>query len=266
MPRKTAMVTGASSGIGAIYADRLAGRGFDLLTVARDRGRLEEQAARLAASHGVRVTPLPADLSGREGLEPVLTRLREDAEISMLVNCAGSGPKGPVLQSDATGLAAMVHLNVDVLHALTVEAAKAFAARGGGAIINIASVVALMPERFNATYVASKAFVLAFTQAMAEELKGQGTQIQAVLPGFTRTEIFERAGIDINVIPADMIMGAEEMVDAALAGFDRGELITIPSLADDGLWQALETARHALGPHLSLKHAAPRYGVSAEAL
>jgi len=97
-------------------------------------------------------------------------------------------------------------------------------------------------------------------------LKGQGTQIQAVLPGFTRTEIFERAGIDINVIPADMIMGAEEMVDAALAGFDRGELITIPSLADDGLWQALETARHALGPHLSLKHAAPRYGIPVEAV
>ena len=164
-----------------------------------------------------------------------------------------------MLASETAALDRMVHLNVEVLHSLTVTAAKIFANRGAGAIINIASVVALMPERFNPSYVASKAFVLALTQALSKELEPHHVQIQAVLPGFTRTELFDRAGIDINVIPQDMLMEASDMVDAALAGFDKGELITIPSLADVGLWEEMEKARVSLAPHLSLKQAAPRY-------
>ncbi len=158
----------------------------------------------------------------------------------------------------------MVQLSVDVLHSLTATAAHAFAHRRHGAIINIASVVALMPERFNATYVATKAFVLALTQALSAELGPHGIRMQAVLPGFTRTEIFDRAGIDISVIPAEMMMDAGEMVDAAPSGFDRGEVVTIPSLADGELWEQHERARHDLGPHLSLKHAAQRYQQSGE--
>lgn len=259
MTQGTALITGASSGIGAVYAEKLAGRGFDLAIVARDIDRLDSLSKRLSKDHGVAVTPLPADLSNSAGLEKVLAKLRGDTEIRLLVNCAGIGPKGAVLGSSVEDLSDIVSLNVDVLHALTVTAAKSFASRGEGAIINIASVVALMPERFNATYAASKAFVLALTQGLTVELEPQGVRIQAVLPGFTRTEIFDRAGIDIKVIPPEMMMEAAEMVEAALAGFDSGEVVTIPSLSDAGLWQKLEDSRVDLAPHLSLKHAAERY-------
>ncbi|MEY9829948.1 short-subunit dehydrogenase [Sinorhizobium fredii] len=259
MTQGTALITGASSGIGAVYAERLARRGHDLILVARDFDRLKSLANRLSSDHGVVVTPLIADLTSAADLERVVAKLREDAEISLLVNCAGIGPNGPLLASDPNGLSKMVQLNVDVLHSLTATAAHTFARRRNGAIINIASVVALMPERFNATYVATKAFVLALTQALSAELEPHGVRMQAVLPGFTRTEIFDRAGIDISAIPADMMMDAGEMVDAALAGFDRGEVVTIPSLVDSELWERHERTRRDLGPHLSLKHAAARY-------
>ena len=260
MTKGTALITGASSGIGAVYAEKLASRGFDLIIVARDFGRLSALSKRLSKDHGIAVTPLPADLSRPADLDKVLEKLRGDHSLSLLVNCAGIGPKGAVLSSDVKSLSDMVHLNVDVLHALTVTAAKAFAERGEGTIVNIASVVALMPERFNPTYVASKAFVLALTQALAVELKPKGVTIQAVLPGFTRTEIFDRAGLDVNVIPSEMMMEAGEMVEAALSGLDRGELVTIPSLAETALWDRFDAARGALAPYLSLQHAAARYG------
>ncbi|NRP74478.1 3-oxoacyl-[acyl-carrier-protein] reductase FabG [Ensifer psoraleae] len=259
MTQGTALITGASSGIGAVYAERLARRGHDLILVARDFDRLKSLANRLSGEHGAVVTPLIADLTSAADLERVVAKLRTDAGISLLVNCAGIGPNGPLLASDPNGLSKMVQLNVDVLHSLNATAANAFARRRNGAIINIASAVALMPERFNATYVATKAFVLALTQALSAELEPHGVRMQAVLPGFTRTEIFDRAGIDISVIPADMMMDAGEMVDAALAGFDRGEVVTIPSLADSELWEQHERTRRDLGPHLSLKHAAARY-------
>jgi short-subunit dehydrogenase len=261
MTMGTAIITGASSGIGAVYAERLAQRGYDLVAVARDRGRLAALAERLTTEHGIAVTPWPADLTRAGDREQVLMMLRDDDGFSLLVNCAGIGPKAPLLASERAGLESMLHLNVDVLHTLTVTAAQAFASRRRGAIINIASVVALMPERFNATYCASKAFVLAFTQAISAELNPYGVQVQAVLPGFTRTELFERAGVDIAAIPPEMIMEAGDMVDAALAGFDRGEVVTIPSLADVQLWSDLENARLALAPYLSLKQPAARYKV-----
>ncbi|WP_247887053.1 SDR family oxidoreductase [Azospirillum sp. SYSU D00513] len=259
MAKGTAIITGASSGIGAVYAERLARRGHDLVVVARDRDRLAALAQRLSGEHGVAVTPLPADLTRADDRERVLATLRDDGALSLLVNCAGIGPKGPVLGSEPAALEGMLHLNVDVLQALTVTAARAFAARRQGAIINIASVVALMPERFNGSYCASKAFVLTLTQALAVELEPHGVRMQAVLPGFTRTELFERAGIDIKAIPPEMVMDAGDMVDAALAGFDAGEVVTIPSLADVQLWNDLEKARITLAPHLSLKNPAARY-------
>jgi uncharacterized protein len=259
MTQSIAIVTGASSGIGSVYADRLAARGYDLIMVARDFERLRNAANRLTEKYAIATTPLPLDLSKRSDLDLLLARIRDDENIGLLVNSAGVGPSGNVLDSSEESLASMVHLNVDVLHALTVAAAKTFAAKGAGAIINIASVVALMPERFNGSYSAGKAFVLSLTQALDVELRPKGVQIQAVLPGFTRTEIFERAGVDSSVIPAGMMMDAGQMVDAALAGFDAGELVTIPSLGNQGLWKALDDARHELGPYLSLDRPAARY-------
>ena len=259
MTKSIAIVTGASSGIGSVYADRLAARGYDLIMVARDLERLRNAANHLTESYAVAITPLPLDLSKHSDLDILLKRIREDKNIELLVNSAGIGPSGSVLDSSEDVLGRVVHLNVDVLHALTVAAAKTFAAKGAGAIINIASVVALMPEHFNGSYAAGKAFVLSLTQALDVELRPKGVRIQAVLPGFTKTEIFERAGFDSSVIPAAMIMDAGQMVDAALSGLDAGELVTIPSLGNEGLWKALDDARHDLRPYLSLDRPAARY-------
>ena len=262
MSRPTAMITGASSGIGAVYADRLASRGYDLILVARDLERLRSTANALAAKYAIAATPFPADLRKPEDLQRVAARIQDDSAISFLVNSAGVAPAGIVLASSEADLRRMVFLSVDVLHALTVAAAKAFSSRGGGGIVNLASVVALMPEKFNGSYAAAKAFVLTLSQSLASELDSQGVRIQAVMPGFTRTEIFERAGVDSGGIPASMMMDAGQMVDAALAGFDMGEVVTIPSLDDDGLWTSLDQARHALAPHLSLDRPASRYAAT----
>lgn len=148
---------------------------------------------------------------------------------------------------------------------LAVEAARAFVARGHGTIINIASVLALTPERLNGGYSASKAFVLNLTQALQAETMAAGLRVQAVLSGATRTEIWDRSGTPLSRLPAEILMDVDEMVDAALSGLDQGETITIPSLEDPALWQAFSEARAALGPHLSRSRAARRYGTTPRA-
>lgn len=257
----TAIVTGASSGIGATYADRLAKRGYDLVLVARDAARLQALADRLAGETGVKVSVLPADLTDRSDVKIVEKRLREDADISLLVNNAGIGPKGTLVEDDIDYLETMIELNVVAANRLAVAAAQAFAERGRGAIINIASVVAYIPERFNGTYSATKAFVLNLTQAIHSEVAEKGVKVQAVMPGLTRTEIFERVGRSFDQMPPSMVMDVNDMV-AALAGFDQGELVTIPSLPDRGDLDAATAARFALGPNLSHNKPAPRYGVA----
>ncbi|ERO64680.1 SDR family NAD(P)-dependent oxidoreductase [Pseudomonas piscis] len=254
-----ALITGASSGIGAVYAERLAARGFDLLLVARDEERLHVAANTLQASHSVQVEVLKSDLTSRSDLLEVERRLRNDRDISLLLNNAGVAADGPLAAADLDQMEQMIQLNVVALTRLASAAAANFSAAGRGAIINIASVVALLPERFNATYSATKAYVLSLSQSLQAELKGTGVQVQAVLPGVTRTEIWQRAGFDVSVIPAEMVMDAGEMVDAALSGFDQGELITLPSLPDAGDWQAMVAARLALAPNLSRSSAAARY-------
>ena len=255
----TALVTGASSGIGAIYAQRLAARGFDLLLVARDQQRLEEAASKLSAEHGVQVEVLKADLTQKDDVLKIEQRLRSDSSISLLLNNAGVAADGLLGNADTDQLDQMIQLNVTAVTRLAAAAAASFAKAGRGTIINIASVVALFPERFNATYSASKAYVLSLTQSLNAELDGTGVKIQAVLPGVTRTEIWERSGIDASQIPADMVMEAGEMVDAALSGLGQGELITIPSLPDAADWDAFVAARHVLAPNLSKSKAAARY-------
>ena len=255
----TALVTGASSGIGAIYAERLAARGFDLLMVARDERRLEAVATKLRAEHGVQVEVLKADLTQKNDVLKIEQRLRSDSSISLLLNNAGVAADGLLANADMEQLENLIQLNVTTVTRLASAAAASFAKAGRGSIINIASVVALFPERFNATYSASKAYVLSLTQSLNAELDGTGVKVQAVLPGVTRTEIWERSGIDASQIPADMVMEADEMVDAALSGLDQGELITIPSLPDAGEWDAFVAARHVMAPNLSKSTAAARY-------
>ncbi|WP_085717224.1 SDR family oxidoreductase [Pseudomonas sp. B28(2017)] len=255
----TALVTGASSGIGAVYAERLAARGFDLLLVARDEQRLEAAASRLRSERGIKVEVLKADLTQKQDVLQLEQRLRSDSSISLLLNNAGVAADGPLANADTDQLERMIQLNITAVTRLAAAAAASFTKVGRGTIINIASVVALFPERFNATYSASKAYVLSLTQSLNAELDGTGVKIQAVLPGVTRTEIWERSGIDASQIPADMVMEAGEMVDAALSGLDQGELITIPSLPDAGDWDAFVAARLVMAPNLSRSKAAARY-------
>jgi len=255
----TALVTGASSGIGAIYAHRLAKRGYDLILVARNAERLSELATKLTRETGRTVETVPADLGNKADLARVEAVLKNDRSITLLVNNAGVGGTAPLLASDVDKMQAMVDLNVTALMRLTYAAVPGFTARGGGAIINIASIVAIAPEVLNGVYGASKAFVLAFSQSLKHELADKNIRIQAVLPGATATEFWGIAGTPVEHLPTEIVMQAEDMVDASLAGFDQGEFATIPALEDSGLLKAYEDARQALMPNLSRSAPAARY-------
>ncbi len=255
----TALVTGASSGIGAIYAHRLAKRGYDLILVARNAERLSELATKLTRETGRTVETVPADLGNKADLARVEAVLKNDRSITLLVNNAGVGGTAPLLASDVDKMQAMVDLNVTALMRLTYAVVPGFTARGGGAIINIASIVAIAPEVLNGVYGASKAFVLAFSQSLTHELADKNIRIQAVLPGATATEFWGIAGTPVEHLPTEIVMQAEDMVDASLAGFDQGEFATIPALEDAGLLKAYEDARQALMPNLSRSAPAARY-------
>ncbi|AEI80689.1 short-chain dehydrogenase of various substrates pecificities [Cupriavidus necator N-1] len=258
----TALITGASSGIGAIYADRLARRGHDLILVARNRARLEALARRITDDTGRSVEIVTADLGQAADVRRIEEILRTDASITTLVNNAGFGGVAPLLESDVDTMQAMIELNVTALTRLTYAAAPAFVARGKGTIINIASVVAVAPEILNGVYGGSKAFVLAFSQSLQHELAGKGVRIQAVLPGATRTEFWDTAGQPVENLPQSIVMSGDDLVDAALAGLDQGEVMTVPSLPDVADWNTFEAARAALGPNLSRDQPAARYGVA----
>lgn len=256
-----ALITGASSGIGATYAKRLAQRGFNLLLVARTQAHLEALATQLRTEYRVDVEVLRADLTVAADVKQIAQRLSDDPEISLLVNNAGVAVLGSLIGAEPQRLEKMISLNVVAVTQLAVAAATAFAARGRGTLINIASALALAPEQYNGAYSGTKAYVLNLSQALEQELSPRGVRVQVVLPGATRTELWARAGIDVAYLPPGMVMEVGEMVDAALAGLDLGETVTIPSLPDMREWDALNTMRLELTPLLSLNHAAARYGV-----
>jgi short-subunit dehydrogenase len=260
-PKGTALITGASTGIGAIYADRLARRGFDLILVARNKTRLDALAKRLKSESGGSVETIAADLNDKADLARIETTLRGNAGITLLVNNAGVGAAGPLLNSDVEKMDEMIRLNVGALTRLTYAAVPGFVARGGGSIINIASVVAISPETLNGVYGGSKAFVLAFSQSLQHELTDKGVRVQAVLPGATATEFWDIAGLPVQHLPTEIVMSAENLVDAALAGFDQGEIVTIPSLPDKAEWDGFDAARRAMSGKLSSAVPASRYNV-----
>lgn len=257
--RGTAVVTGASTGMGALYAGRLARMGYDLIIVARNHNRLNQLAEHITTDSGRSVEVVAADLSEAAQLESLAQKLQQDASITLLVNNAGVGTHTPLLQSDAQQMSAMINLNVTALTRLTYAVVPGFAARGHGAIINIASIVSVAPELLNGVYGGSKAFVLAFTQSLHHELADQGIQVQAVLPGATATPFWDNGGLPVSQLDPKIVMSAQQMVDAALTGFARGELITIPSLQDEALWTRYEQARQALIPQLGSDAPAQRY-------
>lgn len=251
------LITGASSGIGATYAERFARRGHDLVLVARDKARLEALATHLRQQYRVAVDVLQADLTQSNDLEVVEARLRDDSSISILINNAGIAQSGGFLEQTAQSLTTIIALNTVALTRLASAIAPRLVQAGEGAIVNIGSVVGLAPEFGQSVYAATKAFVQLLSQGLSHELSPKGVYVQAVLPAATRTEIWERAGIDINVLPEVMEVG--ELVDAALVGFDRRERVTIPPLHDAARWDALDGARQALLGDLRMAHAADRY-------
>lgn len=267
----TAVITGASSGIGAVYADRFAKQGYDLILVARNRERLESVASRLKAGTGRSIEVVVADFNNRKDVSRVEDLLRSNAGITTLVNNAGVGAAAPLLQSDIGKMEDMITLNVTALTRLTYAVVPGFVARGAGTIINIASIVGVAPEFLNGVYGGTKAFVVAFSQSLRHELAEKGVRVQTVLPGATATEFWNIAGLSVENLPEHIevagtgvpiqVMSAEDMVDASLAGLDQGEFVTIPALPNNADWEAFEAARQALFPNLSRDKAADRYRI-----
>ncbi|WPN28105.1 SDR family oxidoreductase [Pseudomonas sp. P5_109] len=255
----TALITGASSGIGAVYADRLARQGYDLILVARSQGKLNALANHLSDETGRTVEVVAADLTNRVDSLRVEQILRSDASISLLVNNAGVGGVMPLLGSPVDDMEAMISLNVTALMRLAYAAVPGFVARGSGTVINIASIVATAPEILNGVYGGTKAFVLALSQSMQHELADKGVRIQAVLPGATATDFWSEAGNPVENLPKEIVMSAEDMVDAALVGLAAGEVVTIPGLHDGDQWDRYEAQRQTLSGLFGNCEAAPRY-------
>jgi short-subunit dehydrogenase len=261
-PKGTVVITGASGGIGAVYADRFAKRGYDLFLIARDGKRLGEVANKASEQYGVSVETLIADLTDKAALLKLEAHLQADKNVSVLVNNAGFGGTKSLVNSSVDELENMIFLNITALTRLTAAVLPNLIERKQGAVINIASVVAVNPDALNGTYSGSKAYVLNFTQSLFKTLKETGVQVQAVLPGATRTDFWDRAGLPVSNLPEKNVMSAEDCVDAALVAFDEKELVTIPALPDVEVWNRYEQSRLALYPFLSSKEAAKRYKIN----
>jgi short-subunit dehydrogenase len=260
----TALITGASSGIGAVYADRLAKRGYDLILVARNQQRLNDVADRIRRETSRQITILPADLNEKAGLANVEAVLRDNSGITMLVNNAGTGSVASILQANVDTMEAMIGLNVTALTRLTYAVAPAFVARGAGTIINISSVVGIAVEALNGVYSASKSYVLSFGHSLQKDFTDKGVRVQTVLPGATATEFWDIAGYPPQKT-SEITMSAEDLVDAALAGLDAGETVTIPGLHEEKLWTKWEADRREISAKFRNAKPAPRYGVGSRA-
>lgn len=258
----TALITGASMGIGAVYADRLAKRGYDLILVARSEDKLKEVATQIQSATGCKIEIVRADLTVPADVRNVSERISFDVSITALVNNAGLGSASTLVESDPKYLEEMIQLNVTALTRLAQAAASGFPGRENGLIINIGSILALVPEMLNGVYSGTKAYVQNFTIGLKNELADKDVRVQLVMPGVTTTALWDKMGLPIHGLPAEWVMTTENMVDAALAGLDRGEFPTIPSLPDFADFEVYEKARIALRPNLSRRNPADRYGIA----
>jgi short-subunit dehydrogenase len=255
-----ALVTGASRGIGATYAAKLALRGYDLVLVARDQRRLEHLASRIATSTKRNVSIIAADLSSNAGIASVERELEMNNRINLVLNNAGAADLGrPVSESDPAKMDSLIQLNITAFTRVARASAAAFTRRRYGTLINVSSALALRVRANAAVYSGTKAYVLQFSRVLQQELADKGVTVQVVLPGAVATDIWATNNIDVTTLPKGTVMSSDELVDAALAGLDQGEFVTLPSLPDVAEWERFEAARNALSQNLSKDHAADRY-------
>ncbi len=245
-PSHTAFITGASSGIGAIYAERLAARGYNLILAARREDRLQALADQLQARYAIQASILKADLSEEHGIAAVEQRLQQDPAIDLFINNAGTAKLAGFLASTPREHQAIHTLNTTALLRLSYAALAAFTPRRRGTLINIASILALHTLPGSAVYSASKAWVLSFTRGLQEEFADSGVRIQAVLPAATATDLWPTSGVALDALPSGTVMTTEDLVDAALRGLEMGEQVTLPPVHDLGLWETFEQSRLAL--------------------
>jgi len=256
-----AVVTGASSGIGKVYADRLAKRGYNLLLVARRGDRLEELAQQLRKDRGVSVETLVADLANPAHLKKVAKTIETDHRITMLVNNAGTSKFAPSTQVQLADVDQQMDVNSKALTHLSLAVLPGFKDRNRGTIINIGSVLSFYVTANTTAYSGTKGQVMLFTLGLQQELAGTEVVVQLVLPATTATEIWDVAGVGLKALDPATIMTAEDCVDAALAGLDRGETVTLPSVDDPQLWAAFDDARVKLFAASQTGKPASRYGV-----
>ncbi|HMK09437.1 MAG TPA: SDR family oxidoreductase [Anaerolineales bacterium] len=250
--RSLALVTGASSGLGAAFAKRLARDGHNLILVARRKDRLEQLAVRLRADHAIQVEVLPADLTEERDVHRVESRISQGPALALLVNNAGFGGYGSFIDLDPEVAEDLILLQVLAVTRLTRAALPGMIAAGGGAVINVSSRLGYsaalptppLPKR--ATYAGAKAFLNTFTQLLAAELAGSGVSVQALCPGVIRTEFHQVMGIDPASYPAAIVMSAEDVVQASLAALPRGEVVCLPALEDPALLTKIDDAQREL--------------------
>ena len=222
----TALITGSTAGIGAAFARRLAADGHNLVLVARDTKRLQDQATELHDRHGIEAEVLTADLATDPGIEAVAARLSDRrSPVDLLVNNAGFGNKGRYLDVSMADELKMLKVHCEAVLRLTSAASEAMRERGRGGVVNVASVAAFVPR---GTYGASKAWVVQFTQGAAKDLAGSGVRLMALCPGFVRTEFHQRAGMGTDNIPGWMWLDPDKLVAAALGDLSRGKTLSIP--------------------------------------
>ena len=242
----TALVTGASSGLGSVYADRLAQRGFDLTLVARREDRLLVLAEKLQRQYGISVKTLAADLGAPSGVKTVEDEILKDADLAMVVNNAGTATLAKIGDTSNADHDAMINVNTVALSRLSLAALDVFKKKNAGTIINIGSVLSFQTLPISGIYSGTKGYVMNFTRGLQQEAQGTKVVVQLVLPATTATEIWEVGGIPMSALNQASIMTTENCVDAALSGLDRGELITLPSVEDEQLWADFDAARDKL--------------------
>jgi hypothetical protein len=257
-----AVVTGASSGIGKVYADRLAKRGYDLVLVARRKERLETLSRELQHTYGNQAEILVADLGNEADLKRVGDAIAADERITMLVNNAGTSVLKPSIAIPVALVDNQMDVNAKSVTHLSLAVLPNFVKRNSGTLVNVGSVLSFFATPISTSYSAAKAHVMLFTIGLRDELANTGVRVQLVLPASTDTEIWDVAGIGVQNLKAGTVMTVENCVDAALAGLDAGETVTLPSVEDSNLWATFDNARLALAQATQTAKPASRYGIT----